>query len=297
MAIRLDDDLLRTFVAVADFENFTRAAAALGRTQSAVSIRVKRLEELAGTPLFVRGSRGVTLTCLGSELLKGARRVVDLLQKTEASFAVKPLGGHVRIGIPEEYGTTILSGTLRTFANTHPNVEITIRNGKSSALKEALERGDLDLAVAFEWETRTHGEVLMFDPIVWVTSDRHDLHRQSPIPVALYESCGWCSEFAHRALQTHGRAYRVAYRSDSSAGLQFAVASGLAIAPLPRNNIPGDCRELTLVDGFVGNDSSNLAMHLCGDVAEEAVNAVADALREAFTTGARVATRPRRPAK
>lgn len=144
--MHLDSDLLRTFVAVADMENFTKAAGMVGRTQSAVSLQIKRLEDMVGDPLFERGPRGVALTRRGEELLVNARRIVSLLDETAASLTAPALEGRVSIGIPEEYGTTVLPRALATFNNMHSNVEIMVRYASSSAQMAALERGDLDLA-------------------------------------------------------------------------------------------------------------------------------------------------------
>jgi DNA-binding transcriptional LysR family regulator len=282
MAIHLESDLLRCFVAVADSENFTRAANALGRTQSAVSMQMKRLEGFVGDALFERGPRGVKLTRKGTELLVNARRVVDLLDETATSLAAPALGGRVRIGIPEEYGASVLSRALGAFGKAHSNVEIMVQYACSAAQKEALDCGDLDLAVIFEWESEPQGEVLMVDPTVWATSEVHRMHEQSPLPIALYESAGWCSDFAIRSLESRGQDYRVAYRSDTSGGLKLAVSSGLAIAPLSRSNIPDGCRELTAADGFGDIDSSNVVMYLRKNAKSEAVTAMAAAIRDAF---------------
>lgn len=284
MTIQLESDLLRSFVAVADLENFTRAADALGRTQSAVSMQMKRLEELVGDPLFERGPRGVTLTRKGSELLVNARRIVDLLDETAASLAAPALDGRVRIGIPEEYGASVVSRALGVFSKVHSNVEIMVRYARSDVQKEALGRGDLDIAVVFEWERSPRGEVLMVDPTVWATSEVYRMHEQSPVPVALSLCAGWCTSFATRSLESRGHAYRIVYRSDTAGGLNLAVSSGLAIAPLSRSSIPADCRELTAADGFGDIDSSNVVMYLRRNGTGGAVAAMADAIREAFRT-------------
>ena len=282
MTIHLDSELLRTFVAVADMENFTKAAGVVGRTQSAVSLQIKRLEDMVGDPLFERGPRGVALTRRGEELLVNARRIVSLLDETAASLTAPALEGRVSIGIPEEYGTTVLPRALATFNNMHSNVEIMVRYASSSAQMAALERGDLDLAVVFEWQDSPRGEVLMVDPTVWATSETHHVHEQSPVPIALYENSGWCTEFAIRSLENLGLDYRVAYRSDMSSGLKLAVASGLAIAPLSRSNIPSGCRELTTEDGFGGIDASNVVLYQRPTARGAAVNGMADAIRDAF---------------
>lgn len=280
MPAPLDSDLLRTFVAIAETGNFTRAAEHVGRTQSAISMQMKRLEAAVGDPLFERGSRGVKLTARGDQLLINARRVIALLEETAAAIAAPPLEGPVRIGIPEEYGYSVLSRALAAFAKLHRNVEVTTRYGHSAHQMAELKEGKLDLAVVFEWHPS--GEILLNDPTVWVTSDVHCMHEESPVPVALYENSRWSEEFAIRSLERRGIDYRVACRSDNSAGLMLAVQSGLAIAPVSRSNIPPACRELTVADGFDTIDSSNVVLHRNRSSKGAAVDGMADAIREAF---------------
>jgi DNA-binding transcriptional LysR family regulator len=284
MGIHLDSDLLRTFVAVAETGNFTRAADQVRRTQSAVSMQIKRLEETVGTALFKRGSRGVLLTRKGSELIANARRIVALLDETAASLDAESLGGPVRIGIPEEYSHAILSRALNAFSRRHPKVEITVRYAHSASQKAAVKSGELDLAVVFEWQDYSDGEVLMRDPTVWATSTLHSAHEETPLPVALYSRAGWCKDFALKSLEQRGLAYRVAYTSDTTGGLKLAVASGLAVAPVSRSNIPADCRELTAADGFGDIDASNVVLHRAADARSEAIDGMADAIREAFSS-------------
>src|SRR5262245_7086490 len=160
MNAQRDSDLLRTFVAIAETGNFTRAAEQVGRTQSAVSMQMKRLEELVGDALFERGPRGVALTRKGGELVINARRIVSLLDETAASISAPPLDGRVRIGIPEEYGYAALTQALAAFAKRHRNVEVTVRYGSSSLHMAELGAGALDLAVIFEWQGLSGGEIL-----------------------------------------------------------------------------------------------------------------------------------------
>ena len=284
MGIHLDSDLLRTFVAVAETGNFTRAADQVRRTQSAVSMQIKRLEESVGSALFERGPRGVLLTRKGSELIANARRIVALLDETAASLHTAPLDGPVRIGIPEEYSYAILSRALNAFSRQHPKVEITVRYAHSASQKAAIESGDLDLAVVFEWQDNSDGEVLMRDPTVWATSTLHSALEETPLPVALYSRAGWCKDFAIKSLEQRGLAYRIACTSDTTGGLKLAVASGLAVAPVSRSNIPADCRELTAADGFGDIDSSNVVLHRAAGARSEAIDGMADAIREAFSS-------------
>ena len=284
IAVQLDSDLLRTFVAVAESGNFTRAGEAVGRTQSAVSMQIKRLEETVGDLLFERGSRGVRLTRKGEGLILNARRIVGLLDEAAASLQTAPLHGRVRIGIPEEYGYSILARALGAFSKRHPLVEIIVRFATSQSQIAALNAGELDLAVIFEWQDFSDGEVLMIDPTVWVTSLVNPMHMQTPLPIALYQNNGWCRDFALRSLDERGLNYRIAYLSDTSGGLRLAVTSGLAIAPISRSNIPPDCRELTLAEGFGAIDASHVVLKRGSGSPDLAIDGMADAIRDSFRT-------------
>ena len=280
----LDSDLLRTFVAVSDSGSFTRAGEVVGRTQSAISLQMKRLEELAGGALFERGSRGVAPTRLGQDLLTNARRVLSLLEETSLALRAPPLTGPVRLGLPEEYGHAVLARALGAFAARHASVEVTVRYGPSAENLSRLTAGDLDLAVLFDWQTMPSGEVLRHDPTVWVTSERHSIHERSPLPVALYTSSGWCTDYAIKSLKTRHIAYRVAFTSDTNGGLKLAVAAGLAVAPMSRSNIPEDCRELTAAEGYGAIDASRLVLRRNPLSSSEAIDTMASALRDAFRT-------------
>lgn len=282
MKLPLDSDLLRTFLAVAESENFTKAGKAVARTQSAISMQMKRLETIVGEPVFERGQRGVQLTSVGERLLPNARRIVSMLDDTTAMLNARPFRGPVRIGIPEEYGYSVLTGALGAFAKRHPKADVTVRFGPSSEQIEALHAGKLDLAVVFEWRRFSGAEVLKADPTVWVTSILHHMHEETPLPIAIYENSAWCREFAIRSIEQRGLDFRVAYTSQNSGGLKLAVASGLAIAPLSRSNIPADCRELGVADGFGDIDDSRVVLHTNPNTSSETIDGMAAAIREAF---------------
>lgn len=279
----LDSELLRTFLVVADALNVTHAAGLLGRTQSAVSMQVKRLEEAVGSELFDRGPRGVELTAQAKRLLPYARRVVSLLDETQAAIRTTPIDGPVRIGIPEEYSTTVLPQVLAAFSERHPATEVTVMCGYSAQQLDAMDRDELDLAVVFDWNNATAGEVLAVDPTVWVTSKVHHRHQQRPVPIAIYWNSGWCRDFAIRSLTQHSIAHRVAYTCDTGGGLRSAVSAGIGIAPLCRSNIPPDCRELTLDEGFPPVDSSRVVLKLNPRRSGAAIDGLAAMIREAFS--------------
>jgi len=279
----LETDLLRTFVAVCDAGNFTSAALTVGRTQSAVSMQMRRLEEDVGKQLFNRNPRGVTLTSDGETLMPYARRIMMLLDETAAAINLPRLEGAIRVGVPEEYGQPVLARALSAFASTHPNVEITMRHARSADQVAALAAGDLDLAVVFEWEEFSEGVTLLSDPTVWAVSELHGVHAQRPLPIALYDNdSGWGRKSAIDWLRRHNIDYRIACQSRTTGGLKLAVVAGIAIAPISRSNIPAGCRELTAEEGFGRIDASRLVLRKSPYSSTEAVDSMARAIREAF---------------
>lgn len=282
MAIPLDSDLMRTFLEVAESGSVTRAAETVGRTQSAVSMQIRRLEEALGQALFERQPRGVELTPRGAQLVPYARRVVGLLDEAATALREKPLAGPVRVGIPDEYSETILPRALAAFGERHPGVEVTVRCDHSAAQLAALEADDLDLAVIYDWRATSGAEVLGHDPTVWVTSQTHRQDLRRPLPIAAYIRSDWCRDFALRSLEQQGLPYRTAYECDMASGLRTAVRSGLAIAPLSRSTVPPGCRELTAADGFPLVDSSRIVLRRNPRGSSPATDGLAAMLREAF---------------
>jgi DNA-binding transcriptional LysR family regulator len=188
----------------------------------------------------------------------------------------------VRIGLPEEYGHVTLARALGAFAVRHTNVEVTVQYGRSLENMSRVSAGELDLAVLFDWQNILSAEILRHDPTVWVTSEVHRVHERSPLPIALYTSSAWCSDYAIKSLNDRRIPFRIAYSSDTNGGLKLAVMSGLAIAPLSRSNIPEGCRELTSVEGFGAIDASHLVLYRNPRASSAAVSGMACAMSEAF---------------
>lgn len=284
MIPNLESDLLRTLVAIADTGKFTRASEIVGRTQSAVSVQMKKLEDVVGETLFERGPRGVTLTPPGERLVTDARRILSLLDQAAASLRLDPLDGFVRIGVPEEYGGTILPRVLSRFAKMHPQVEVTVRCAASSELNSEFDKGTLDLIVVHEEANRIGGEVLLHDPVVWVTSEKHFQHEINPMPVAVCDRGCWWREWALSSLDQQQKEYRIGYVSGSTFGLQAAVSSGIAVAVLAKSQIPPDCRELTLQEGFPQLQGTNIVLRKRKPGTCNTKASMAQAIREAFQT-------------
>ena len=284
MAPHLESDLLRTFVAIAETKNFTRASEIVSRTQSAVSIQMKKLEEIVNEKLFDRGPRGVALTPSGEHLVKDAKRILSLLDQAATSLQQDPLKGTVRIGIPEEYGGTFLPSVLSRFAKTHPQAEVTVRCAQSAALTKAMEKGELDLIILHEEATKIGGEILLNNPIVWITSDTYCQHECTPMPVAVYDSECWWREWALACLDQQNKDYKITYVSSSTFGLQAAVSSGIAVGIVAEGQIPPDCRELTAEEGFPRLQSTNIVLRQNTQRECSTKAGMAQAIRDAFQT-------------
>lgn len=282
MTSQLDSDLLRGFVAVADAGSVSAGAERLGRTQSAVSMQIKKLEDAAGQALFHRGARGVRLTEAGEALLSRARRVLALLGEAEAALTADPLAGRVSVGVPEEYGAQVLPDVLARFAETHPEVEVTVHCQPTPTLETALDAGELDLAVLAIDSGRPAGEVLAHDPTVWVASTRHAVHEADPLPVAMYAQDCWWRDWALAALDARGRRYRVAYTSRSVAGVQAAVTSGLAVAVLAKSTMPMHSRILGAEEGYAELPGSAVVLRRRDSARSRAAKGMAEAVRDAF---------------
>lgn len=235
----LDLDLLRSFVTVVDLGGFTRAGERLGRTQSAVSLQIKRLEDQVGRPLIARGPRHFALTGEGQRLLPHARQMLRMNDAAVADMAEPEVAGRVRLGVPEDFATVHLPTVLAEFADAHPKVELEVTCDLTLNLQGGFKTGCFDLVlVKREPEVALDGIRVWREPLVWVARDRFSVGEEGPLPlIASPEPC----VYRHRAIAAlgeAGRPWRCAYTSTSLAGTQAAVKAGLGVAVLPREMCP-----------------------------------------------------------
>ena len=230
-------DWLRAFVAVVDAGSLSAAAPFLHRSQSAVSMQIKKLEEVLGKPVLLRGPRHMEITAAGSELLSFARRMLDLHAQTQDALFGPQLQGRVRLGVPDDYASAYLTPVLKSFASRHAGVEIELTCEQSTSLIPKVVKGDLDLALVSR-DKPQRGRLLFQEPLVWVGSPQFEVWRKTPLPIAVYESASLARMEALQALAAVKRHYRVVYHSSSLAGQIAAVESGLAVAVLTRCSVP-----------------------------------------------------------
>src|SRR3954463_13557048 len=187
----LDIDLLQTFVSVQQSGGFSQAAEALGRTQPAVSLQIKRLEDRAGARLFERSRKGdLALTPAGMKLMDYAHRILALHDEAVASIVAPDIKSHLRLGILEELGHSRLPQILRSFSRVFPQASPQIRVALSYAVLSELYHGRLDLAVVAAEPAGENGIVLWSEPLVWVGSSSVPAVSHAPLPfVSLPDPC------------------------------------------------------------------------------------------------------------
>jgi DNA-binding transcriptional LysR family regulator len=230
-------DWLRAFVAVVDAGSLSRAAPLVHRSQSAISMQIKKLEGALGRAVLLRGPRHMELTAAGAELLVYARRMLELQAETQDALFGPQLAGRVRLGVPDDYAATYLTPVLRSFASRHLGVEIELTCEQSTSLIPRVTQGELDLALVSR-DKPQRGKFVFNEPLVWVGSAQFDTWRRDPLPIAVYEAASQARVATLEALARQRRRYRVVYHSSSLAGQVAAVESGLAVAVLTRCSVP-----------------------------------------------------------
>lgn len=287
MLINLPTELLRTFIAIADCGSFSQAAEQIHRTQSAVSMQIKRLEELVGKSLFKRDSRNSKLTADGLTLLTYARRILKLNEEAVSLLQRPELSGWVRIGLPDDYATRFLPEILAGFSRTHPRVQVEVTCEPSHQLKKRMQRRELDLAMTTSATSDVENTLLLQrDPMVWATSEQHFQHEESPLPLALFPDECYCREWAINALESADISYWIAYTSESIMGLQAAVIAGLAITAISQSIIPPGMRQLTAEEGFPPLGNASFLLHHNPEANNCIVDSLTEHIAKAFGTGA-----------
>ncbi|ALG70497.1 LysR family transcriptional regulator [Azospirillum thiophilum] len=246
----LEIDALRAFVTVADAGGFTAAAERLGRTQSAISVKIKKLEDLLGRRVFERTSRSLALTHDGELLMGYARRLLDLNDETVRRFAEPAAEGDLRLGVAEYFLTDHLPHVLGRFAKLHPRLHIDVRVGLCRDLVTALDGGELDLVISRRDAGDSRGRGIWTEPMRWVASPGLEIPTEGSLPFCTLPAPCVFRNRGLAALGEAGRAWRVVYTSGSVMGVQAAVRAGLGVAVLSESSVPEGVRRLGVEDGL-----------------------------------------------
>jgi DNA-binding transcriptional LysR family regulator len=282
MLANLDIDQLKTFLAIAETGNFTRAADRVNKTQSAVSMQMKRLEDMINRALFLRDGRNSKLTEDGERFVEQARRIVATNDEIVSVYAQPALTGTLRFGTPDDYADLFLPELMSRFARSHPLVNIDVECVMSVHLAERVKRSELDLALVTMSGNELPGEKLREEPMLWVTSARHAIHLAPTLPLAVANAgCGWRA-LACDSLQRINRSYRVAYTSPNRSALDAAVLQGLAITIMPQICLRPGMRVLTKDEGFPALSGIGIGLISKPGKPSQAAAALAQHIRDSF---------------
>lgn len=261
MRPNLDIDLLRTFVTLVETGSFTRTGEMLGRTQSAISVQLKRLETQLGKGLLHRGGKSFELTEDGDQLLEYARRILAINDDAVSHITASPVTGHIMLGTCEEFAEHCLADILGPFARSHPGVRMEINVDKSVKLLEYLRAGNFDLALANRVPGEGTAPSIVREPLVWVVREDFTIEAAASVPLVIGRTdCFWRG-FATTALDEAGMDWHIVCSSQESKGLQAAVMAGLGISAFPQSTVIDCMKILGPADGFPPMPDAEVALY------------------------------------
>lgn len=284
LPVNLDMDVLRTFVTGVGFGSFAKAADRLGRSPSAVSLQLRKLEEQAGQTLFQKQGRGLALTEAGDVMLGYARRILELNDEARSAMSgLSAMQGWVRIGLPQDFAETWFPDLLGRFARAHPKVRVEARVDRGSALAQAAERGDLDLALTWGRMGNADAEIVATRPVVWIGQPGFRRDDNAPLPLIAFDSPCAFRTAGLEALDREKIAWRHVFASPSLGGLWAAVTAGLGVTLRTAEGLPPHLRPLDpATSGLPALGTIELALHRSGHDQSPAVTQLQGLLIEAI---------------
>ncbi|TDL75981.1 LysR family transcriptional regulator [Palleronia sediminis] len=292
MSRNLDLVALRSFVAVAESGGVTRAAGALGLTQSAVSMQMKRLEDNLGISLIDRTQRSVALTPAGDQLLSYARRLLQLNDEAVARLTDDRFEGQVTLGVPHDIIYPALPPVLHRLSVLFPRVEVRLHSLPTRSLLARFGRGELDVILTTEQSVGPGGETLVSLPLVWIGARGGTAWRERPVKLAFCSSCIF-RQMATRALDAAGIGWQSMLESDSDAASDVALAADLGIRAHIGRALPPFTEEVPSSAGLPDLAHQNINLYvspaLSGTLSQQISQVVRDGYARAAFTPQRIA--------
>ena len=229
-ALQLDLESIRTLIAVVDYEGMTSAAQYLNLSQSAVSHKIKRLEEKVGRPLLIRDGHDIRPNRDGIALIEDGRAMLELHDRAAARLTYDELTGQVRIGANQDFYAENLTAVLGRFSRIHPNAVVQFAFASTEQLSEQIDRGEIDLAIiqVIDDQLRPDDVVLWTDQLCWVTSNQWD-HPTAPVPLISFGEDCFYQVTGRPQLKTAGLDYFVSFSGSSTTAILAAVEAGLGV--------------------------------------------------------------------
>ncbi len=275
--------LLRTFVTAARTLNLTQTAQILHKAPSTISMQLNRLEECLDARLLERGQYGVRLTAAGRKLEEDARQLISLHDQIIGHYQHGTINGTVRLGTHDQYATHILTSILEAFVLSYPEANLEVfSDHRPQELREMLNEGKLDLALVEMPAQSEGGERLTHDELVWVCSQVHPVTQRMPLPLAVFPEGCYHRECAQSTLKEAKQDYRIAFSSQSRAGILAAVRAGIGVGILPRSTVEQD---MTIIEtGLPALPKTNTTLFIADQV-NEATNRLSNTIREGALNG------------
>ncbi|HAS1723531.1 transcriptional regulator LrhA [Enterobacter cloacae] len=248
--MNLDLDLLRTFVAVADLNTFAAAAAAVCRTQSAVSQQMQRLEQLVGKELFARHGRNKLLTEHGIQLLGYARKILRFNDEACMSLMFSNLQGVLTLGASDESADTILPFLLNRISSVYPKLALDVSVKRNAFMIEMLKENEVDLVVTTHRPGQFDCLTLRTSPTHWYCAAEYVLQQGEPVPLVLLDDPSPFRDMVLAALNEANIPWRLAYVASTLPAVRAAVKAGLGVTARPVEMMSPDLRVLGKSDGL-----------------------------------------------
>lgn len=278
----LDVTTLRSFVAVADSGGVTRAAGFLHLTQSAVSMQLKRLEEMLGLDLLDRSGRGIALTASGEQLLTYARRMVALNDEVITRLTDQAFEGEITLGVPHDIVYPFIPRVLQQFNTAFPRVKVQLIASHTKSLKEQYEKGEADLILTTENGLNDGSETLANLPLRWIGAPGGSAWRQRPLRIAF---CRYCT-FRPRvieALDTVGITWEMAVDTESDRTIEATAAADLAVSAVIGGTEPSHLAQIDHAGALPNLPEQKINLYGSDNSKGEVIDAMADLLRRAFS--------------
>jgi DNA-binding transcriptional LysR family regulator len=282
----LDLELLRTLSVIASFDSFGAAAVQLGRTQSAITQQMQRLEEQVGHPLFEKQGRGKRLTEHGQRLLTYARQLMAIHDEALRVLQQGDLQGHLRIGAPHDVADTVLPPLLAEVVRNWPMLQVSIQVGRSPFLADALRRGELDMAISNRVEDEFERLMLRSSPTVWLCGAEYVHDRGQPIPLVMVDGPSIFRKLGQEALEAAGIPFTQRYTSSSLIGIRAALRAGIGVTARGVEQLDASLRVLGPTEGMPPLPELVYSLYVRRHVANNVTREVFEHLRSRLRPGA-----------
>ena len=248
-------DLLRAFVSVSQLRSFTKAGELLGRSQPAMTLKIKRLEELVDQRLFLRGGKSLELSDSGVALYNYAKQILTLNDLAISQISKSTVYGKIRLGIPSEFATVLLPKIISRFAKAYPNValEVNCELSKYLLTREGRESHDLILVLAGQ-DADLDGDLVKTDELVWVSSKKFNRAKEDTVPLIVASKGCIYRHNAMTRLSNASLSWKIVYTNPDLTGIQYAIQEGLGVTVLSRSIVPENLHILSATAGLPSLD-------------------------------------------